>query len=184
MEPLDNELIRQAAAGDAGAFARLVDGHYMLIYKVAYKWCGRREDAEDVAQEVCVRLPEKLASYRGEAAFTSWIYRMTINAAKDYCRAKGRVHRHETAFVEGFDAVSDEPGAERVMLAAEAYRHIHGLPEGIRDAVLLVFGEDMNHKEAARVLGCAETTISWRIFQARKLLKPLMSEQGKERLHA
>jgi RNA polymerase sigma-70 factor (ECF subfamily) len=183
MELVDNDrLIRQAVGWDAEAFARLVEEHYMLIYKVAYKWCGRREDAEDVAQEVCIKLPEKLAGYRGEAKFTSWLYRITINAAKDYGRAKGRVNKREVAFVEGFDAASDEPGAEQKLIAAEAYQHIHTLPEGIRDAVLLVFGEDMNHKQAAEVLGCAETTVSWRIFQARKLLKPLMTEQqGKTR---
>lgn len=183
MEAVDNHhLIRQAAAGDAEAFTRLVEEHYMLIYRTAYKWCGRREDAEDIAQDVCVKLPEKLSSYRGESKFTSWLYRITINTAKDYGRAKGRVSRQEVAFVEGFDAASDEPGAEEQLAAAQAYQHIHTLPEGIRDAVLLVFGEDMNHKQAAEALGCAETTVSWRIFQARKLLKPLMIErQGKPR---
>lgn len=182
MQATDNDdLIRQAAAGDAEAFARLVEEHYMLIYKVAYKWCGRREDAEDIAQDVCVKLPEKLASYRGEARFTSWLYRIVINASKDYGRAKSRVSRKEVAFADGFDAASDEPGAERKIIAAEAYRHIHTLPEGIRDAVLLVYGEDMNHRQAAEALGCAETTVSWRIFQARKLLKPLMTDRDTTR---
>lgn len=176
-----DRLVRQAAAGDAEAFSRLVEEHYMLIYKVAYKWCGRREDAEDIAQEVCMKLPEKLASFRGDAKFTSWLYRITINMAKDYGRAKTRVSSRETAFGEGFDAPSNEPGAEQKLIAAESYNYIHTLPEGIRDVVLLVFGEDMNHKQAAEVLGCAETTVSWRIFQARKLLKPLMQEQGNTR---
>ncbi|MBI1274665.1 sigma-70 family RNA polymerase sigma factor [bacterium] len=176
MEVMDNEhLVRLAAAGDAKAFARLIEENYMLIYKVAYKWCGRRDDAQDIAQEVCMALAAKLSGYRGEAKFTSWLYRVTINAAKDYCRARERVNNREIAFSEGFDAASDEVNAEQRLLAAESYRHIHGLPEGIRDAVLLVFGENMNHKQAAAILGCAETTISWRIFQARKLLKPLMT---------
>src|SRR4051812_20359607 len=101
MEATDTDrLIRQAADGDADAFARLVEEHYMLIYKVAYKWCGRREDAEDVAQEVCIKLPEKLESYRFEAKFTSWLYRIVINAAKDYGRVKGRVATREVAFAE------------------------------------------------------------------------------------
>jgi len=183
MEPVTNDhLIKQAAAGDAEAFARLIEEHYMLIYKIAYKWCGRREDAEDIAQEVCIKLPEKLAGYRGDAKFTSWLYRITINAAKDYGRTRSRVNQREVAFVDGFDAASDEPGPEQKVIALEAYQHIHTLPEGIRDAVLLVFSEDMNHKQAAEALGCAETTVSWRIFQARKLLKPLLTERhGKTR---
>ncbi len=178
-----SDLIRQAAAGDATAFRRLAECHYMLVYKIAYKWCGRREDAEDIAQEVFIKLPEKLGLFRGEAGFTTWLYRLTINAAKDYGRKSGATARRELPFTEGFDAASDEPGAERKLIAAEAYGAIHALPPPVRDAVLLVFAEEMSHGQAAKVLGCAETTVSWRIFQARKLLKPMMAGNGPKRAY-
>ncbi len=169
-------LARDAAGGDAAAFRRLCEAHYMNVYKFAYKWTGRREDAEDVVQEVFIKLPTKLTGFRGDSGFTTWLYRLTVNAAKDYYRTTGKSQKRELAFAEGFDPASDEIPADDRMIAAQAYRNIHKLPEPMRDAVLLVFGEDMNHKEAAKVLGCAETTISWRIFQARKLLKPLLAE--------
>jgi RNA polymerase sigma factor (sigma-70 family) len=168
-------LAAEAAAGDAAAFRRLCEAHYMTVYKIAYKWTGRREDAEDVAQEVFVKLPGKLASFRGESGFTTWLYRVTVNVARDYYRTAGKAAKREVGFAEGFDAPSDEVAADDRLIAAEAYQNIHKLPEPMRDAVLLVFGEDMNHKEAAKILGCAETTVSWRIFQARKLLKPLLA---------
>lgn len=168
-------LVKQAAGGDTSAFRRLCEAHYMLVYKIAYKWCGRREDAEDVAQELFIRLPGKLEGFRGDAAFTTWLYRLTVNAAKDYYRTKGKAYAREVAFTEGFDPPSQEIPADERMIAAESYAQVHKLPEPIRDAVLLVFAEGMNHKQAAFVLGCAETTVSWRIFQARKLLKPLMA---------
>jgi RNA polymerase sigma-70 factor (ECF subfamily) len=171
----DQALITKAVGGNADAFSRLIERHYMTIYKIAYKWSGRREDAEDIAQEVCVALPLKLESFRGDSAFTTWLYRLVINAAKDYYRKAHR--KRETPFTEGFDAASDEPLIEEKMIAAQSFAVIHTLPEPIRDAVLLVFGEELSHKEAAKVLGCAETTISWRIFKARGLLK---EEQGKQ----
>ncbi len=174
MNPVEtNDLVRQAAAGDAQAFRRVAEEHYMLVYKVAYKWCGRREDAEDVAQEVFVKLPEKLRYFRGDAAFTTWLYRLTINATKDYYRTAGKSRAREFPFAEGFDAPSEEVAADEALAAKQAMAEIHRLPEGIRDAVLLVYSEELSHKEAADVLGCAETTVSWRIFQARKSLKGL-----------
>ena len=71
-----NALISQAVSGDADAFRCLAQRYYMTVYKIAYKWCGRREEAEDIAQEVFIKLPEKLESFRGEASFTTWLYRL------------------------------------------------------------------------------------------------------------
>ncbi len=143
----------------------------MMIYRVAYKWAGRREDAEDIAQNVCMKLPEKLAGFRGEADFSSWLYRLTINAAHDYLRTTGKAQAREQPFAEDFDPPSGDIPADRRLAAKQAMMAIHQLPADLRDAVLLVYAEDKNHKEAARILGCAETTISWRIFQARKKLR-------------
>ena len=170
-EESDNTLVRLAVEGNAQAFRHMAERHYKMVYRVAYKWTGRREDAEDVAQEVFIRLPGKLGSFRGDSSFTTWLYRVTVNATKDYYRTSGRAQTREVAFAEGFDPASQEVAADDRLIAAQAYARIHKLPEALRDTVLLVYGENMNHKEAAKVLGCAETTISWRIFQARRLLK-------------
>lgn len=173
-----SDLIGQAAAGDAGAFSRLLEVHYMTIYKIAYKWCGRREDAEDVTQDVCMKLPQKLSSFKGEAAFTSWLYRLTINAAKDYYRTTAKAQNRELPFAEGFDVPSAEVAADEVLAARQAMASIHALPEPIRDAVLLVHAEGLSHKQAANILECAETTISWRIHKARKSLEGLKKQYG------
>jgi RNA polymerase sigma-70 factor (ECF subfamily) len=164
-------LIAQAAAGDAAAFARLVESSYPMIYAAAYKWCASREDAEDIAQEVCAKLPEKLGSFRAEARFSSWLYRVTLNAVHDYGRTAGRHRRRERPFAEGFDPASADIPADRQLAARRALAEIHALPAELRDALLLVYAEGLSHREAAQVLGCAETTVSWRIFRARGLLK-------------
>ena len=72
-EASDSELIGQAQEGDRDAFGRLVGRHYDFVYRVAYRWSGRKADAEDVAQDVCVRLGRAIRDYRGGGAFTTWL---------------------------------------------------------------------------------------------------------------
>ena len=82
----DKALIRAAQGGDAQAFEQLLEAHYDTMYRFAYKWCGNRADAEDVTQQSCLKLARALDSYRFESAFTSWLYRVVINCARDWSR--------------------------------------------------------------------------------------------------
>ncbi len=83
-EASDAELIGLARAGDRRAFAMLVERHYDFIHRVAWRWCGNRADAEDVAQDVCARLGKAIRSFKGEGAFTTWLYALTLNACLLY----------------------------------------------------------------------------------------------------
>ena len=172
----DFELVELAAAGDENAFARLLERHYELIFKVAFRWCGDRSEAEDIAQDVCVKLVRSIESFDYRSRFETWLYRVTINTAKDRYKA-GKRFAPEAR--EEFDtAALDSPSAtepERHVALARALDGLNALPAKLRDAVMLVYVEDLSHKEAAQVLGCAETTISWRIFKARKKLKAIWS---------
>ena len=84
------ELLARACAGDRTAFARLVELNYDLIFRIAWRWSGSREDGEDIAQEVCIRLAKAIRGWRGEAAFTTWLYALTMNAARDHGRKRAR----------------------------------------------------------------------------------------------
>lgn len=161
--------IRRAAGGDREAFAMLVERHYDKIYRIAWKFCGTKPDAEDVAQNVVIKLAQVMASYRFEAAFTTWLYRLTVNAAKDHLRQKGRIGARETLLEpEITPATAESP--ERQLEIKQILAAVDKLPEAQREVILLVCWEGLSHKEAADVLGCAETTISWRLFEARKKL--------------
>src|SRR3990170_3602343 len=98
IEPSDLDLIGLAQEGDRAAFGRLVERHYDFVYRVAWRWSGRKADAEDIAQEVCARLGRAIPGYRGGGAFTTWLYAMTMNAARDVMRKTAR----ETAKAEAF----------------------------------------------------------------------------------
>ncbi|MFQ5561489.1 MAG: RNA polymerase sigma factor, partial [Nitrospinota bacterium] len=94
----DTELVRQSISGSEEAFENLLNRHYGMIFRVAYKWCGIKEDAEDIAQEVCIKLGESIRGFKFEAAFSSWLYRVTMNSAKDYYRSRNRKRLNERAF--------------------------------------------------------------------------------------
>jgi len=74
-------LIRRAQGGDVASFSELLDLHYAAIYRIAWKWCGHRTNAEDITQQSCIKLASSLAQYRFQAAFTSWLYQLVISCA-------------------------------------------------------------------------------------------------------
>jgi len=166
-------LIALAQGGDRRAFGTLVEQHYDLIFRTAYKWSGNRADAEDIAQEVCVKLATALASFDGRSAFATWLYRVTLNAVRDLQRAKARRGRN----VQALTIVSPEdqlPDQEDAAAAGELWMAVRKLPEKQRDAVLLVYAEDLSHAAAATIMGIKEATVSWHIFEAKRALKGLL----------
>lgn len=165
----DTELIKKAQQGDTAAFEALVNGYYDVMYKMAFKWCGSKSSAEDITQEACIKLARGLESFRHNAKFTSWLYRLVINTARDWVKAQNR-HNHGP---DGLETVSMSMKEDDKLHAQEVMAAIYKLPEGEKEALLLVFSEGLSHKEAAEILECKESTISWRIHEARKKLGAL-----------
>ena len=174
IEPTDLELVRLARDGDSSALERLFERHYRTAYRVAYRWCGNRQDAEDVAQETFVKVARGLSAFRAGSTFTTWLYRIVVNTATDmHRRAASRVRLAQDAARPGVpEAVvaADPPDTD----AGGLLEAVGALPEKQRTALLLVFGEGLSHREAGAVMGCPEVTISWRIHQARRTLGKLM----------
>ena len=175
-----NALALEAAAGSRAAFSRLVSENYDLIHRVALKWSGNRDDAEDIAQTVCVKLGQAIRSFRGEAKFSTWLYRLTINAAQDHHRARARDTARTQAFMAQalVEAQPGKPGWPPEDETEALWAAVRQLPEKTRDAVLLVYGEEMSHAEAARVLDCKEATVSWHVHDAKKRLAALLRADG------
>jgi RNA polymerase sigma-70 factor (ECF subfamily) len=168
---VDPELVEKAVAGCPAAFAALVGAHYDAVYRMAWRWLGAREEAEDAAQDVCIRLATAIRSFRCEAGFSTWLYRLTYSVAMDRLRARRRAQRHaDPGVVVLFrDRVQASPEAEA--LGNGLWDEVRRLPAQQRDAVLLVYGEDLSHADAAGVMGCSEKTVSWHLHAARKRLK-------------
>jgi RNA polymerase sigma factor (sigma-70 family) len=170
---INNVLVDRAKAGDRLAFSQLIENNYDFIFRTACKWTGKRSDAEDIAQEVCIKLATAIKSFDGRSAFTSWLYRVTINMVRDMQRSTSR--RGKT--VDAFTLVhpEDDPGGqEEAATAHELWNAVSELPEKQREAIMLVYAEDMNHADAAEIMGCKEATVSWNIHEAKKTLRGLL----------
>ena len=162
----DEQLVAKARKGDAKAFEDLVNRHYGTMFKMAFKWCGNKNDAEDITQDACIKLARGLDSFKSNAAFTSWLYRLVINAGKDWYKKQNR----HPSNPDEMETVSTQSKSEEQVYANQVLAAVHELPDGEKEALLLVMSEGLSHKEAGKVLGCKESTISWRIHEARKKL--------------
>ncbi|WIY54530.1 RNA polymerase sigma factor [Devosia sp. YIM 151766] len=166
-------LVARARQGDAEAFAALIESHYDAIYRTAWRWCGHRDDAEDIAQEVCVKIGRAIARFDGRSAFSSWIYRITLNAVRDWQRAGARRGRNVDAYAE-ISPTEQQAEQEAVIANRQLWEAVRSLPEKQRDAVLLVYAEELSHAEAAGIMGIREATVSFHVHQARKTLRGLL----------
>jgi len=173
-------LIKAAQGGDAEAFERLLEARYDTIFRFAMKWCGNRADAEDVAQQACIKLARGLEQFSFDAAFSTWLYRLVINCAKDWQRQQQR-HGYAEDVNEKtlFQSAESEPSkAESFIYLQQILAWVEQLGEEFKETLVLVFGEGLSHGEAASILQVKESTISWRIHNVRKKLSLLHHSEG------
>ena len=171
----DDELVKRARKGDAGAFQQLLERHYDTAYRVAYRFTRHAEDAEDIAQDICLVLARKLGSFRGRSRFSTWLYRIVINACRDHVRRQkstDTLQANYALFREHSMADAEHDKTRRDWLS-EA---IAALEPKLKETAILVLTEDLSHGEAAAALGCAESTVSWRMHEVRNTLKALLDE--------
>jgi RNA polymerase sigma-70 factor, ECF subfamily len=174
----DQELAQKAAAGCRTSFAVLAGRHYDRFYRLAWRWCGSRDKAEDIAQDVCVKLATAIKSFRGDAEFSTWSYRIAYTTAVDHMRSSQRLRLIEPSEMM---KLADEPTletAEDQVIGQDLWRSVRELPPQQRDAVLLIYGEDLSHAEAAKVMGCSEKTVSWHVHEAKKRLRVMIEAVG------
>lgn len=177
----DRSLALQAASGCRSAFSALIERHYDHVFRLAWRFCGQREQAEDIAHDVCLKLARAIAGYRGDAAFSTWLYRIVFTTATDHLRAGQRLQVSEPAHVAALVESSSKPQPETpedLVIKDEIWLAVRDLSPQQRQAVLLVYGEDFAHAEAAEVLGCSEKTVSWHLHEAKKRLRCALQATG------
>ena len=178
MDTPDETLAEAAAGGDRAAFAVLLGRHYDRIFALAFRLTGSRADAEDLAQEICAALPVKLARWRAEARFTTWLYRVVVNATHDLRRRQAVRARAATGWGDWEIARQDQISEEAAALDWLTHAMTRLSPE-LRDTVALVLGEDLTQAQAAAVLGVSEGTIAWRMSEVKKRLKAIAAEEAR-----
>lgn len=164
------QLVREVGAGNAQAFRQLIDGHYTIIYRMAFRFSGNKMDAEDVTQMACMKLAQNIGKFDGRSAFTTWLYQVVMNTARDHQRAQSRHARGAVEIGVVENTLSTSEDTQKSIETQQQLDAVRALPEAEREAIWLVFAEGLTHKQAADILGCAEGTISYRIHEARKKL--------------
>ncbi len=164
MEPQarDEDLIRRYLDGDVQAFGTLVERHERRVYNLALRMTGREEDARDATQDAFLSALRKLKGFRGEAAFTTWLHRVTVNACYDLLRKRQRAPLlHERPPDEG--PPRPEPAepdhADTVDLSVDVQRALLEVPPDFRATLILCDVQDLPYEEAAAILGVAIGTV-------------------------
>ena len=167
------DLIARARAGDGGAFEALYRVHVGRIYALCLRLEADARRAEELTQDVFVRAWERLATYRGEAAFGTWLHRLAVNVVVSDRRSAWR-RGLRLVGGDGIEEVAEPPGRARAdggLDAIDLDHAIAGLPAGARAVFVLHDVEGYHHAEIARMAGIAEGTSKAQLFRARRLLR-------------
>jgi RNA polymerase sigma-70 factor (ECF subfamily) len=178
MSDTDEEKIwvLQSRDGNPEAFEALIRAHQRMIHSLTFRMTGSMADAEDLAQETFIRAYRQLDSYQGTAKFSSWLYRIAVNTCLNWRQRELRRDQIHTRWAESNAVSESEPGAVKPDRDVQAV--LMKLPAKQRASIVLTVYDGHNHAEAAKILGCSETTVSWRVFAARRKLKRWLSAKG------
>ena len=175
----DAQLIAACRRGEARAMEMLYHQYKRRVFGMAHRIVGA-DDAEEVAQEVFVRVYRGLAAFRGDSALSTWIYRLTVNAALSYLARRGR--RQEIPVDDTLAEVAAPPVAERDPgLAARIETALGQLPAGYRAILVLHDVEGLSHEECAEILECRVGTCKSQLHKARARMRELLGTIGVQR---
>jgi RNA polymerase sigma-70 factor (ECF subfamily) len=177
-DPRDEDLVRRYLEGDADAFAGLVRRHERRVYNLALRMTGSEEDARDATQDAFLSALRKLASFRGEAAFTTWMHRVTVNACYDVLRKKRREPMLDLGADDRERSGPEPPPAPDIAdasdLSIDVQRALLAVPEDFRVVMILHDVRDLAQDDIASILGIAVGTVKSRLHRGRVALAKAM----------
>jgi RNA polymerase sigma-70 factor (ECF subfamily) len=190
MASTDEELVARSIGGDLDSFNQLVLRWERPIYALAYRVIGREEDARDVCQETFLRAFRALGGFKGQAKFSSWLYRITLNLCRDWIRRERRQPLAQTP--EGVDLVELAGEAEdtdsvedlvaRKEIGAAVSKAMALLPEEQRTAIVLKEYHGLTFQEIADMLDCPLSTVKTRLYQGLTVLRRQLERSNVTRL--
>jgi RNA polymerase sigma-70 factor (ECF subfamily) len=187
---LDFQLIQRIQNGEQQAFTLLVRKYQNRVANILTRYVRSSGDIADVTQEVFIKVHKSLPSFRGDSAFYTWLYRITVNTAKNYLTSQGRrppasdIDAMEAESYEGSDALKEVESPENILRSEEIKKvimsTIEQLPAELKSAITLRELEGMSYDEIAKIEDCPIGTVRSRIFRARdaidKQLAPLLED--------
>lgn len=178
MEKLaDNTIVYQVLEGNTEAFRFIVERYSGILYNMIVRMVDCSEDAEDLLQEVFIKVYNKLSSFHGDSSFGTWIYRVAYNETVTRLRKNKRVlialPLNETILES--DDLADEDDSEMQYRLEDLKRALDKLPPLDRNMLMMFYQEDKDVKEIAHISNLSESNVKVRLFRLRKKLKELMT---------
>ena len=170
----DTALTLAAKGGDLDAFERLVRAHTPVVFAHALRFFGERSAAEDVTQEVWIKVYRALSTFDERSRFSTWLYRVTRNTCLDQLRAG----RHRPIPVDAIESPVKEDFADEIALRATLEHAMRALAPDDRDALSAVALFGLTYAEASEVLGVPAGTVKSRVFRARRALTHALVPPG------
>lgn len=177
----DKELAKKAAAGDGEAFEQLYWKHHKRVFGICLKMTKNTSDAEDLTQEIFIKLFHKIGTFRGDSAFTTWLYRMSFNTVLMHFR-KAKTIKEDTTetgdLPERIDLLKRLFGRNNEIDRLVLRDAIEQLPDGYRRIFHLHVIEGFEHEEIARIVGCAAGTSKSQLFKAKRKLRAILANEN------
>jgi RNA polymerase sigma-70 factor (ECF subfamily) len=186
----DEELVAKSIRGDADSFNELVVRWERPIYALAYRTIGREEDARDVCQETFLRAFRALPGFRGQAKFSSWLYRIALNLCRDWIRRERRAPvvqpPEDVDLIEMAAAAEPSESIEDLVARKDLSRMVERamalLPEEQRTAIVLKEYHGLTFQEIAELVGCPLSTVKTRLYQGLIVLRRELAKSGRAAL--
>lgn len=170
----EREVLAACRRGEREAFDQLVERYQRDVYRLCYRYVGNHEDANDMAQEAFLKAWRGLSGFRGDSAFSTWIYRIAVNTCLNF-----RSLRRPTGSEPSDDLPDARPGAAERMVGHERERQVRAaigrLPDKQRATLILKVYHELTHEEVARILGSTVGTVKANLFHAVSNLRKLMA---------
>jgi RNA polymerase sigma-70 factor (ECF subfamily) len=181
----DSELITLILRGDRNSFRILVERYQQTVFRTCMGYLHNREDAEDLTQDVFIQVYQSLSRFRGESAFSTWLYRITVNASLNRIRRSPLKMIFEVLDNRSMPAqVINEDDPEKILIgrehAAWLRRAVNSLPENQRTAIILNKYEDLSQKEIAEIMMISEGAVESLLFRAKRNLRKRLSAGSKK----
>lgn len=186
MATTDEELVARSQGGDLDSFNQLVRRWERPIYALAYRTIGREDEARDVCQETFLRAFRSLGGFKGQAKFSSWLYRIALNLCRDWMRRERRTPLVQAP--EGVDVIelAAEQGpvediedlVSRHDLSRAVARAMRALTDDQRTAIILKEYQGLTFQEIADLLGCPLSTVKTRLYQGLTVLRRELEKNG------
>lgn len=181
-ERSDDEILARVRAGETRHFETLVLRYQDVVYGMALRFLGSPAEAQDVAQEAFLRVHRGLEGFKGDARFSTWLYRITFNLCSDALRRRKRLDRGSVSLEDAGELPDRRVGLEQDLQDDEQKRAVRaaleGMDEKYRVVLILLYYQDLSYEQIADVLQCPLKTVETRLYRARRQLRAVMEREG------